>query len=84
MGIVLALTVIFGLAITIQVKNNLTTTLTNELEKQGIAIAKNLASRSTDLVLTGNSFDLHQLLNNTVEQTELKFGWFKIKSFRML
>lgn len=70
MGIVLALTAIFGLAITVQVKNNLTTTLTNELEKQGVAIARNLAARSTDLVLTGNSFDLYQLLKNTVEQTE--------------
>jgi len=70
MGIVLALTVIFGLAVTIQVKNNLTTTLTNALEKQGVAIARNLAARSTDLVLTGNSFDLYQLLKNTVEHNE--------------
>ena len=70
MGIVLALTVIFGLAVTVQVKNNLTTTLTNALEKQGVAIARNLAARSTDLVLTGNSFDLYQLLKNTVEHNE--------------
>ncbi len=70
MGIVLALTVIFGLAVTLQVKNNLTTTLTNALEKQGVAIARNLAARSTDLVLTGNSFDLYQLLKNTVGSNE--------------
>jgi signal transduction histidine kinase len=70
MGIVLALILIFGLAITLQVRNNLTTTLTKELEKQGVAITKNLAARSTDLVLTGNSFDLYQLLENTVEHNE--------------
>jgi len=70
MGIILAVILIFGLAITIQTRNNLTTTLTKELEKQGIAVARNLAARSTDLVLTGNSFDLYQLLKTTVSSSE--------------
>ncbi len=70
MGIVVALILIFGLALTFQVRNSLTTTLTVRLEKQGLAIAKNLAARSTDLVLTDNSFDLYQLLRETVDNTE--------------
>jgi len=70
MGIVLALTVIFGLVITSQVRSNVTTMLTRELEKQGIAITKNLAARSTDLTLTGNSYDLYQLIKSTVQGNE--------------
>ena len=70
MGIVLALTLIFGLAITFQVRNNITTMMIKELEEQGTAIARNLAARSTDLVLTGNTFDLYQLLINTVEHND--------------
>jgi signal transduction histidine kinase len=70
MGIVVVLILIFGLAITFQVRNSLTTTLTDELEKQGVAIARDLAARSTDLILTSNSFDLYQLLKNTVENNE--------------
>ncbi len=70
MGIVLALVLIFGLAITFQVRNNVTTMMTNELEDQGTAIARNLAARSTNLVLTANSFDLYWLLKNTAEQND--------------
>jgi len=70
MGIVLALTLIFGLALTFQVRNNLTTMMIKELEEQGAAITRNLAARSTDLVLTGNFFDLYQLLKNTVEHND--------------
>ncbi len=70
MGIVLTLILIFGAAITFQVRNHLTITLTKELEKQGTAIARNIAARSTDLVLTSNSFDLYRLLKSTVENNE--------------
>lgn len=70
MGIVLVLTLIFGLGITFQVRSNLTTTLIDELEKQGVAIARNLAARSTDLILTENFFDLYQMLKDTVKSNE--------------
>ncbi|OGC94404.1 MAG: hypothetical protein A2W25_01860 [candidate division Zixibacteria bacterium RBG_16_53_22] len=70
MGIVLLLIGIFGLGITIQGRNSLTQTLAMELEKQGVALANDLAARSTDLVLTSNSFDLYQLLKNTVRNNE--------------
>lgn len=70
MGIVLVLILIFGLGITFQVRNSLTTTLTGELEKQGIEIAQHLAVHSTDLVLTANSYDLLQQVSDTVENNE--------------
>ncbi|MBU2608791.1 MAG: HAMP domain-containing protein [Chloroflexi bacterium] len=70
MGIVLILILIFGLGITFQVRNSLTTTLTDELEKQGIAITKNVAAYSTELILTGNHYDLYQIIKDTVESEE--------------
>ena len=70
MGIVLLLIVIFGLGITLQGRDSLTQTLTTELEKRGVALASDLAARSTDLVLTNNTFDLYRLLKNTVQNNE--------------
>ncbi len=67
MGIVLVLIMIFGLGITFQVRNSVTTTLTHELEKQGIAIAKHIAAHSTELILTGNSYDLYHVVMDSVE-----------------
>lgn len=70
MGIVLILILIFGLTITFQIRSSLTITLTDQLEMQGVAITKDMAARSTDLILTGNTFDLYQLLKNTVQNNE--------------
>ncbi len=67
MGIVLVLILILGLGITFQIRISLIGTLTEGLERQGVTIARDLAARSTDLILTSNSFDLYQLLKDTVE-----------------
>ncbi len=69
MGIVLVLILILGLGVTFQIRNSLAETLTNELEKHGVSIARDLAARSTDLILT-NNFDLYQLLKSIVENKE--------------
>ncbi len=70
MGIVLVLILIFGIGITFQVRNSLTTTLTHELEKHGIAITKHIAAHSTELILTGNHYDLYQLIKDSVENED--------------
>ncbi len=70
MGIVLVLILIFGLGITLQIRNSLVTTLTDQLQKQGVAITRDLGARSTDLILTGNLFDLYQLLDSTVKNND--------------
>ncbi len=70
MGIVLVLIMILGLGITFQVHNNLTTTLTHELEKQGIVIAKHIAAHSTELILTGNHYDLYHEVMDSVENED--------------
>ncbi len=70
MGIVLIIILIFGLGITFQVSSSLTTTLTHELEKQGIAIAKHIAAHSTELILTGNYYDLHHVVKDSIENED--------------
>ncbi len=70
MGIVLIIILIFGLSITFQVSSSLTTTLTHELEKQGIAIAKHIAAHSTELILTGNYYDLHHVVKDSMENED--------------
>ncbi len=71
MGIVLVLILIFGLGITFQVRNSLTNTLTQELEKQGIAVAKHVAAYSTELILTGNTYDLYQVVKGAVKNEDV-------------
>jgi len=70
MGIALIIILIFGLGVTFQVSSNLTTTLTQELEKQGIAIAKHIAAHSTELILIGNYYDLHHVVRDSMESED--------------
>ena len=70
MGIVLMLIMILGLGITFQIRGSLVGTLTDELESHGVSISSDMAARSTDLILTDNSFDISQLLKSTVENKE--------------
>ncbi|HID63473.1 MAG TPA: HAMP domain-containing protein, partial [Anaerolineae bacterium] len=66
MGIALGLVVLLGLGLTWQVRTTMTRALTAELEQRGISIARDLAARSTDLVLTNNLFALYELVQDTV------------------
>ena len=70
MGIVLTLVVLFGLGVTYQVRIVLFDIMTHELYEHGTAIGHDLASRSADLVLTGDLFALHELLRDTLENNE--------------
>lgn len=65
MGIVLGLVVLMGATVTLQVRANLIRTLNQLLEEQSVSIGRDLAARSTDLILINNLYGLHQLLENT-------------------
>ena len=67
MGIVLGLIMLLGGTVTVLVRSTMSDALSHELESRGVAIARDLAAQSTDLVLTDNVFTLHQLLLSTVE-----------------
>jgi len=70
MGIVLGLVLLLGAGVTVQVRATMTNTLGHELDQRGISIARDLAARSTDLILTNNLFALHELLRDTVGNNE--------------
>jgi signal transduction histidine kinase len=70
MGIVLSLVLLLGVGVTIQVRTTMDRTLSHELNQRAISISRDLAARSTDLILTNNLFALHELLHDTVDNNE--------------
>jgi signal transduction histidine kinase len=65
LGIVLGLVLLLGLTVTAQVRSALIRTLDAQLEEQAISVTRDLAARSTDLLLINNLYALHQLLQDT-------------------
>ncbi|MFN3980097.1 MAG: histidine kinase [Caldilinea sp.] len=66
LGMVLALTTVFGLAVTLQVRAVMTRVFMEELEGRGVSVASDLASRSIDPILLNDTYALHELLSETV------------------
>src|SRR5512145_256797 len=65
MGMVLGLVALLGITATLQVRAMFTQTLEARLEEQSVSITRDLAARSTDLILINNVYALHQLLRDT-------------------
>ncbi|HEY3365228.1 MAG TPA: ATP-binding protein [Symbiobacteriaceae bacterium] len=65
MGIVLGLSVFFGLGFTIYLHTATQLLLTRQLESRGLTIAQGVATQATEPVLMGNEFILHSLLEET-------------------
>ena len=65
LGIVMAMVIIPGLVVTVQVRSTLTRTLREQLHQQGVAVARDVAARSTDLVLINDLYGLNRLLRDT-------------------
>ncbi len=70
MGIVLGLVLLLGLGVTLQIQFSLPKALNEQLEKRAISIARDVAARSTDLVLTNNVFALYELAKDTAKNNE--------------
>ncbi len=70
MGIALGMVGLLGLVVTVQVRSSMRGTLEKELQLRGSAIARDIAGRATDLILTNNLFALHELLRTTREHNE--------------
>lgn len=66
MGIVLGSVLLLGLVISWWVRDSFSTALSQELERRGLSIARDLADGSAELILTGRSFTLHELMTQTV------------------
>jgi signal transduction histidine kinase len=69
-GIALVSIFSLGLGITWQARAMMVRSLQRELEQRGISIARDLAFRSTDLVLTNNLYGLYTLARETVQINE--------------
>ena len=76
MGIVLGLVLLLGLGITWQVRTSMTATLTAQLDQRGVSIARDLAARSTDLILINNTYALYGLLKDTLHNNaDLRYAF---------
>lgn len=65
MGIVLGGTILLSTVLTLQVLHSLTQVLVEVQRAQGVSIGRDLAARSTDLILVNDLYALHQLLLET-------------------
>lgn len=66
LGIVLALVLLLGVSITLQVRATLHHTLAQYLQDQGVSIGRDVAARATDMILINDLFAIHRLLEDTV------------------
>ena len=66
LGIVLALVLVLGIGITLQVRAMLTQLMNVQLEEQSISVTRDLAARATDAILINNLYAMHQLLKETL------------------
>jgi signal transduction histidine kinase len=67
MGIVLGGTILLSTTLTLQVIHSLSKVLEEELRARGASIGRDLAARSTDLILVNNLYALRQLFLETQE-----------------
>ena len=85
MGIVLGLVLLLGLGITWQVRASMTATLTEQLDQRGVSIARDLAARSTDLILINNTYALYGLLQDTrLNNADLRYAFVLDPSERVV
>ncbi len=66
LGMVLALTIMLGLAVTWQVRVVMARVFVDELENRGVSVVSDLASRSIDPILLNDTYALYLLLRDTV------------------
>ena len=66
MGIVVGLILLVGLGATYELQYHMASILGQELDARAISIARDLAARSSDQVLTNNTYGLYQLVEDTL------------------
>jgi hypothetical protein len=66
LGIVVTLTMVLGLAVTLQVRSVMTSVLITELDNRGASVASDLAARSTDPLLLNDAYSVFETLSDTV------------------
>ncbi|OGT25316.1 MAG: hypothetical protein A2Z17_04500 [Gammaproteobacteria bacterium RBG_16_66_13] len=70
MGIVLLVVLALGLAVAWYVRNNVASSLNEELELRGTAIGNGLAVHAADYILTDDLFELYRVAQNSLRADE--------------
>ena len=70
MFIILGITMLLTLALMLYVHTILRAALAEQLDHKTISIARNVAARSMEPILTNNIFALHQVAYNTLENND--------------
>lgn len=70
MGIVIGIALLLGSWMSFQTYDNMQTNLREQLIKQGISTGQYISTRSIDLIFTNDTFALHQLITNLVENSK--------------
>ncbi|MBI5033803.1 MAG: GAF domain-containing protein [Chloroflexi bacterium] len=85
MGIVLALVLLLGLGATWQVRVNMTNALLAQLQERSVSIARDVAAHSTDFILINNTYALHELLQDTIQNNaDLRYAFILDANNRVL
>jgi sensor histidine kinase regulating citrate/malate metabolism len=66
LGIVVTLTIVLGLAVTLQVRSVMTSALITELDNLGASVVSDLAARSTNPLLLNDAYSVFETLSDTV------------------
>jgi signal transduction histidine kinase len=66
LGIVVTLTMVLGLAVTLQVRSVMTSVLITELDNRGASVVSDLAARSANPLLLNDPFSVFETLSDTV------------------
>ncbi|MHC4402022.1 MAG: GAF domain-containing protein [Planctomycetota bacterium] len=67
MGIVLGVIFLLAIVATFQIRATMRATMREELRARGVSVARDVAGRATDLILTDNLFAVHELAGERVE-----------------
>jgi len=67
LGMILALVLLPGIIVTLQVRKGLNSAFTEQLREQSVSIARDVAARSTDLILINDQYGVAKLLRETQE-----------------
>ncbi len=85
MGIALGLVLALGMAFLFWMRMTLTRTLKQQLEQRVISLGRDVAARSTDLVLTNDLMNIYRLLQDTVDNNpEVRYAFVEDRDGKVL
>lgn len=70
MVIIVGIVILLGSWVSMQTYETMQTTLREQLVKQGLSLGQYIAARSVDLIFINDSFTLHQLIQEIVQNNE--------------